>query len=135
MERVTVIVPPQFMVPANHVHMLLGKSRNLNTYTGTKLRKDGQEYASSSGLWAERQTQGVENPELIGELALAGRVPDGVSLEQAAIAQAAFALVRRQYDENGNALPWPQPDPLRIMAYIGDNPLQLFADLGLESIN
>lgn len=118
MIRVTVMVPQALMRAANHVHLLMGKSTALNTYTIADFEDGvGNLYAVSSGIWGPLQLAGVQNPSIIQIQSDADLVPDLCDTSQVAIAQAAFVLDDEEVTAN----------PAKIVAVTGDDPHAILA--------
>ncbi|KIC11156.1 hypothetical protein RA19_07300 [Leisingera sp. ANG-M1] len=134
MQRVTVIVGAGLMAAANHVEVLLGKARDLNTFLAAGWSDGTHAYAVSSGQWSEAQIAGVSNPAIIAELMQAGPIPALVDPALAGQAQSAFELHAAGLDEDGSPLPVPQAAPDRIIAISGSDPLALLAQAGLQRL-
>lgn len=124
MNRVTVIVPAALIDAANHVHVLLGKSKGFNTYGEPQWQDaQGNLYAVSSGLWSDAQIAGVTNPDVLRQI----EPPEGVDMALAAQAQASFEL--RQVAEGGDPLPSPMKGG--ILALAGPRSVDLLAEIGI----
>lgn len=125
MRRVTVAVAadPILIKGANHVHVLLSKAENFDTYTIANWQDaDGNLYSVSSGLWSDVQIEGVTNPG-----AFAGVVADFLTrypdLDRAAVAAAQAAFQ------------WGGPAaPGQITAVIHDDPQAALTELGVTRI-
>lgn len=125
--RITVIVPESLMESANHVHLLMGKSRHLNTFTAAGWQdSDGNKYAVSSGLWTGAQIAGVTNPDVLSDIT----PPEGTDLALVAQAQAVFTLHTHTTETSV-----PLPNPTTIIAITGENPLELLETMGLSRID
>lgn len=124
MNRVTVIVPAALIDAANHVHVLLGKSKGFNTYGEPRWQDaQGNLYAVSSGLWTDAQITGVTNPDVLSQI----EPPEGVDMALAAQAQASFEL--RQAAVSGDTPATPMAGV--ILALAGGSPVELLAEIGI----
>lgn len=124
MGRVTVIVPDALIEAANHVHVLLGKSKGFNTYGEPRWQDaQGNLYAVSSGLWTDAQITGVTNPDVLSQI----EPPEGVDMALAAQAQASFEL--RQAAVSGDTPATPMAGV--ILALAGGSPVELLAEIGI----
>lgn len=124
MNRVTVIVPAALIDAANHVHVLLGKSKGFTTYGEPRWQDaQGNLYAVSSGLWTDAQITGVTNPDVLSQI----EPPEGVDMALAAQAQASFEL--RQAAVSGDTPATPMAGV--ILALAGGSPVELLAEIGI----
>lgn len=130
MQRVTVILSETLMEAANHVEVLLGKAQSLNTFTVANWTDGNILFAVSSGLWEQKQIEGVQNPAIIELMQSAGRMPEIVDPDLVEQAQAATdvvppSVVNSNSAENG-----------KILIVIADQhePLQILDNLGLTKI-
>ncbi len=125
MQTVTIWCPNTLTDAGNHVHVLLGKSDTLQTYSGGWIAPNGDTGSVSSGLWSDAQISGVGNHTILDaphlqELYVGnGGIVDRSLCEQA---QAAFSVIDL---EN------PQFDPSKIVAVIGPSGAEALAMLGV----
>lgn len=122
--RVTVIVGKNFVEPANHVHVLLGKSDFISTYMEHNYSDGSYNYSVSSGVWTDTQIAGVKDSNIIQTLLIEDRIPAIVDRNLAESAQSAFII------HNGvDTLPSIGPD--KIVAVIHPDPQEVLSLLGL----
>lgn len=128
MQTVTIWCPTNLTDAGNHVHVLLGKSDTLQTYSGGWIAPNGDTGSVSSGLWSDAQIDGVGNPAILDAPQLQelyvgnGGIVDRSLCEQA---QAAFAVIDL---EN------PQFDPSKITAVVGPSGAEALAMLGATRV-
>ncbi|WP_157971192.1 hypothetical protein [Pseudogemmobacter bohemicus] len=125
MQRVTVAVSaePNLMKGANHVHVLLSKAENFDTYYDPGWQdSDGNLYCVSSGLWSDLQIEGVTDPTIFSEVIyeLMQIYPD-IDMAAVAVAQDAFRW-------GGKA------ETSKITAIIGDDPFSALSEMGLRPL-